>query len=200
MQLVTPNPNIPCKPGWCLQYVRETFGIAQGVYPTASSGWENAEFTHQDQNFPDAWVPLWFSMEGVPAGHVVLRSPGGKIWSTTNAGQYTPRIHPSLDDLLGVYERAGLALTYLGWSEDIEATRIWEEEAVALSEDELRGIIKEEIASAVAPGETGKKFAGPLYELADNVKWLREQFTTGEAGKRQAGEALRIILEAASKQ
>lgn len=200
MQLLTPTPNIPCKPGWCLQYVRETFGIEPGVYPTATSGWENAEFKHSDQEFPDAWVPLWFSMEGVPAGHVVLRSPAGKIWSTTNAGQYTPRIHPSLDDLMAVYERAGLALTYRGWSEDIETIRIWEDDAMAISEDRLREIIREEMVASVTPGEAGEKFAGPLYELADNVKWLREQFTTGEVGKRQAGEALRIILEAASKQ
>ena len=198
MQLKTPNPAIPCKPGWCLQYVRETFGIKQGVYPTATSGWENAEHKHEDKDFPDAWVPLWFSMEGVSAGHVVLRSPGGKIWSTTNAGQYTPRQHPSLDDLMGVYERAGLSLTYRGWTEDIEAVRIWED-GIDMDADELRAIVREEIALAVMPGESGQRNAGPLYQVSEDLKWLRETFTAGESGKREAGEALRIILDAARK-
>lgn len=177
MQLKTPNPAIPCKPGWCLQYVRETFDIKQGVYPTATSGWENAEHKHKDQDFPDAWVPLWFAMEGVPAGHVVLRSPGGKIWSTTNAGQYTPRQHPSLDDLMGVYERAGLSLTYRGWTEDIEAVRIWEEDM----DPELKRKI-EAIYDAIFNGGTSMPDGKPLKDLIqDNFSTVKSSLDRIEA-------------------
>lgn len=171
VQLITPKPNIACKPGWCLQYVREAFGIEKGVYPTASSGWDNAEHKHTDKEFPDAWVPLWFSMEGVPAGHVVLRSPSGKVWSTTNAGQYTPRIHPSLDDLMAVYERAGLSLTYLGWSEDIESIRIWENEEM---DAELKRKI-EAIYDAIFNGGTSMPDGKPLKDL------IQDNFSTVKA-------------------
>lgn len=67
-----------------------------------------------------------------------------------------------------------------------------------MTQDEVRAVIREELKLAVQPGEAGVRNAGPLYDLAEDLKWLRATFTTGEAGKRQAGEALRIILEAAS--
>lgn len=156
-----------------MQYVRETFGITPGVYPTATSGWDNAEHKHTDFDFPDAWVPLWFSMEGVPAGHVVLRSPDGQIYSTTNKDQYTPRIHPSLDDLMGVYARAGLSLTYLGWSEDIETVSVMEEN-VNLTDENL---------NAIADRVVHRLLNKPAFEPTKDVPkpptvsvWLREQW------------------------
>ncbi|WP_275779729.1 hypothetical protein [Paenarthrobacter sp. Y-19] len=124
-QLITPNPNIPCKPGWCLQYVRETFGIKPGVYPSATAGWVNAQYKHQDQNFPNAWVPLWFFMKDEPLGHVVLRAPDGSIFSTSDPST-VPHHHPNLADLMAYYAYWGLPLTYLGWSEDIERVRVVE--------------------------------------------------------------------------
>lgn len=125
-QLRTPNPHIPCKPGWCLQYVREAFGIYPGVYPSATSGWANAQYKHQDQTFPaGAWVPLWFFMANEPLGHVVLRAPDGSIYSTSDPSTI-PHHHPNLADLMGYYAYYGLPLTYLGWSEDIENVRVVE--------------------------------------------------------------------------
>ncbi|VXB24428.1 hypothetical protein ARTHRO9V_130186 [Arthrobacter sp. 9V] len=121
-QLITPNPHIPCEPGYCLQYVRETFGLG-GVYPSATSGWSNAQYKHRDQNFPDAWVPLWFFMADEPLGHVVLRAPDGSIFSTSDDST-VPHHHPNLADLMGYYARYGLPLMYLGWSEDIETVRV----------------------------------------------------------------------------
>lgn len=119
MQLITPNPNIPCKPGWCLQYVRQTFGLP-GVYPSATAGWAASPTKHRDQNFPaGVWLPLWFFMRDEPLGHVVLRAPDGSIYSTTDLST-TPRHHPNLADLMRIYAGAGLPLTYLGWTEDIE--------------------------------------------------------------------------------
>ena len=68
------------------------------------------------------------------------------------------------------------------------------------SVEETRTLIRQELALAVQPGIAGERNAGPLYELNENIKWLRATFTPGESGKREAGEALRIILAAAGKQ
>jgi hypothetical protein len=118
-QYKIPNPNIPCTAGWCLQYVRQAFGLP-AKYPTADAAWEGSRFKHRDQAFPaGVWVPLWFDVRGVPAGHVVLRAPDGRIYSTTALGRTTATIHPNMADLMRVYAGAGLPLTYLGWTEDV---------------------------------------------------------------------------------
>lgn len=120
-QLITPNPNIACTPGWCLVYVRETFGVGP-KYPTASAGWKASGRRHKDKNFPkDAWVPIWFSLSDDPAGHVALRQPDGSIWSSSHPTARTPVHHPSFKDLLSYY---GGRLTYLGWTEDIEGVLV----------------------------------------------------------------------------
>ena len=118
-QLITPNPNIPCKPGWCLQYVRQTFGLA-GVHPSATAGWNASPTQHPDLKFPEGvWVPVWFGMASEPLGHVVLRAPDGSIYSTSD-NSTVPHHHPDLSDLIRYYARAGVPLTYRGWTEDIE--------------------------------------------------------------------------------
>lgn len=127
-QLVVPNPNIPCEPGMCLQYVRQTFG-APIVEPTATAGWNNAQYQHTDYNFPEGvCVPLWFAIPGVPAGHVVLLMADGSIYSTSDDAT-VPHHHPSLNDLIWYYgprvePQYQLELQYLGWSEDISGVRV----------------------------------------------------------------------------
>lgn len=121
MQFITPNPAIPCQPGWCLEYVRETFGIGP-KYPTAIDGWNASGYKHLDQNIPDGvWVPLWFSLSDNPAGHVVLRQPDGSIWSASSPTATTPVHHTSITDLMSYY---GGRLTYLGWTEDVEGVPV----------------------------------------------------------------------------
>jgi hypothetical protein len=115
-QLITPNPNIPCTPGLCLVYVRETFGIGP-KHPTAAAGWRASTTKHTDKNFPDAWVPVWFSLSDEPAGHVALRQPDGSIWSSSHPTSNTPTHHESLEDILSYY---GNRMRYLGWTEDVE--------------------------------------------------------------------------------
>lgn len=120
VQVTTPNPDIPCTPGWCLVYVRETFGIGP-KYPTATAGWQASTTKHTDQNFPNAWVPVWFSLKDEPAGHVALRQPDGSIWSSSHPTKKRPIQHKSLEDIESYY---GGRLTYLGWTEDIEGRPI----------------------------------------------------------------------------
>jgi hypothetical protein len=118
-QVRTPNWNIACAPGWCLQYVRQAFGLP-AHHPTATAAWDASTSKHRDQAFPaGVWLPLWFAVKGVPAGHVVLRAPNGNIYSTTTPNKYTPTFHPNLAHLMKTYADAGLPLTYLGWTEDV---------------------------------------------------------------------------------
>ena len=117
-QLITPNPHIPCQPGWCLQYVRQAFGLP-ARHPTATAAWEASESKHRDRNFPKGvWHPVWFSLANEPAGHVALRSPSGTVFSTSDLGS-VPHEHLDLSDLMNYYARYGMTLTYLGWTEDV---------------------------------------------------------------------------------
>ena len=123
IQAITPTPDIPCRPGWCLAYVNEAFRVRK-VYGTAIAAWNNSPTQHRDMNFPaGCWVPLWFSLETEPAGHVALLAPDGAVWSTTHPTAKTPTRHPNLADLFRAYARYN-PLTYLGWTEDVEGTRV----------------------------------------------------------------------------
>jgi len=117
-QLITPNPHIPCQPGWCLQYVRQAFGLP-AAYPTATAAWEASASKHRDRNFPaGAWLPVWFSLANEPAGHVALMAPDGSVFSTSDLGS-VPHQHLDLSDLMNYYARYDMTLTYLGWTEDV---------------------------------------------------------------------------------
>ena len=122
-QVITPKPNISCTPGWCLKYVRDTFG-APAIYGNATAAWNNCQFKHEDRNFPiGCYVPIWFSVKNVPEGHVALLCPDGSVYSSSSPYSNTPVHHPSLDALISYYSKAN-PLTYLGWSEDINKLRV----------------------------------------------------------------------------
>jgi len=117
-QLITPNPHIPCQPGWCLQYVRQAFNLP-AAYPTATAAWEASASKHRDRNFPaGVWLPVWFSLANEPAGHVALMAPDGSVYSTSDLGT-APHHHLDLSDLMNYYARYDMTLTYLGWTEDV---------------------------------------------------------------------------------
>lgn len=118
IQIITPNPRIPCRPGWCLQYVREAFGLP-ARYPTATAAWEASTSKHRDRNFPaGVAVPVWYGLHREPAGHVVLLMPDGSVYSTSD-NSTTPHHHPDLADLEAFYAGWGWPLTYRGWTEDV---------------------------------------------------------------------------------
>lgn len=123
IQTITPNPNIPCAPGWCLAYVNEAFRVPK-KYGSATAAWNGSKTKHRDWAFPrDAWVPLWFSLESEPNGHVALLAPNGRVYSTTSPFLRVPTIHPNIAHLISAYA-AYNPLTYLGWTEDVEDTRV----------------------------------------------------------------------------
>lgn len=118
-QTVTPNPNISCRPGYCLEYVRETFDLPIR-FGSATEAWVNSPSQHQDWNFPSGmWVPIYFSIDIEPNGHIALLAPDLSVYSSSDLGSI-PHHHPSIADLIGYYAYWGkMQLTYLGWSEDV---------------------------------------------------------------------------------
>jgi hypothetical protein len=117
-QVITPNPDIPCRPGYCLEYVRKTFGLP-ARYGTATEAWEASGTQHRDRDYPPGvWVPVWYGLDREPAGHVVLLAPDGSVFSTSDNGT-TPHHHPDLADLEAYYEGWGWSLSYRGWTEDV---------------------------------------------------------------------------------
>jgi len=198
-QLVIPNPNIACQPGWCLQYVRQTFG-APVVEPTATAGWENAQYRHEDWNFPvGCWVPVWFSLKNEPAGHVALLAPDGTVYSTSDDSTI-PHHHPSMADLIAYYWRN--PLTYLGWSEDISGVRVVENFSLETeSVDEMVdvGAIAAETAKQIMNynlDREGSNLGGQL-NLAAFLKWSD---ANNEALHRENAQLREIVSQLAVKQ
>jgi hypothetical protein len=123
IQTITPNPNIPCKPGWCLAYVNEAFRVPKR-HGSATAAWRASGTKHRDYDFPaGCWVPVWFGLSNEPNGHVALLAPDGSVYSTSD-NSTTPHHHPDLADLIGYYAHYGMRLTYLGWTEDVEGTPV----------------------------------------------------------------------------
>lgn len=123
-QLITPNPYIPAKSGWCLQYVRQAFDLP-AMYPTATAAWEASTSKHRDRNYPTGvWFAVWWSIDGVPAGHVALVDPRGRVFSTSDLDPTPIHIHPNVADVENYYARHGLTLRYRGWTEDVAGTPV----------------------------------------------------------------------------
>lgn len=168
IQLVTPNPNIPCIPGWCLQYVRQAFG-APVVEPTATAGWNNAKFKHRDWNFPAGmWVPVWFELATEPAGHVALLAPNGAVYSTTSPFSNLPTIHPNMAHLIAAYAPYN-PLTYLGWSEDISGVRVVQDFSVQSQAETIKPV-QEDIFMALTEEQQLRILAA-----ADRINYVIDQ-------------------------
>lgn len=122
-QLIQPNPDIPCKPGWCLAYVNEAFSVDKR-YGRAIDAWDASDTKHKDHDYPaGVWLPVWFTLANEPAGHVALRAPDGSVYSTSDLTN-VPHHHPSLEHLESYYAYYGMPLSYLGWTEDVEGTPV----------------------------------------------------------------------------
>jgi hypothetical protein len=136
-QLLTPNPDIPCQPGWCLQYVRQTFGTIPPVHGTALQAWDASGTQHADRVYPGGcYVPVFFTLADNAAGHVALLCPDDTVYSTSDLGT-TPHHHNSLDDLIAYYAFYGHPLTYLGWTEDLEGVSIVVDVALPFDDEQF---------------------------------------------------------------
>lgn len=162
-QSITPTPNIPCKPGWCLQYVRQAFGLP-AIHPTATAAWEASKTQHRDRNFPAGVAhAVWYGLVNEPAGHVVLRMPDGSVYSTSSLAN-TPYHHPNLAHLEAYYARYGMTLTYRGWTEDVQGIPVITGSTLASMGD----IITPQEEGTMTP-EQWKFVQAVLTSLSDNV-------------------------------
>lgn len=125
-QVLTPNPNIPCKPGWCLEYVQNAFGTGHGD-PDAITQWKHTK-QHADRNFPKLWIPIFFTMKNVPEGHVAILAPDGSVWSSSHPTATTPVHHSSISALESYY---GGRLGFLGWGETLNNKPVIKGESMA---------------------------------------------------------------------
>ncbi len=130
-QLIQPNTAITGSVGWCLMYARQVFGRPV-VEPSAWNAWERAQLKHWDNNLPDGMtVPVWFDYwkDNVRYGHVGVRTPDGRVWSSPYLLNTSRAIFKSIEEC----ERV-LGAKYVGWSEDISGAKVigWEEEEVKI--------------------------------------------------------------------
>lgn len=115
-QLRAPNLSTVGYPEECLVYVRNVYGIPS-KYATAALGWEYAAYRHVGEQPPsDVSVPVWFKWG--TEGHVAVWVPGVGIYSTTAQGV---KIFGSIQALINYI---GGGIEYLGWSEDVDGTRV----------------------------------------------------------------------------
>lgn len=136
-QLVTPNPATVGLVGYCLSFAEDCVGAAHGQYANATQAWNAAQFKHQDQNFPDAIVPIWFSYTNGNGneGHVAYRYPDGRILSSPYKTGSPNATLPNMSELQRIYSNNGAhPLTYLGWSEDLVNVRVVQEGVVYIDE------------------------------------------------------------------
>ncbi|MDR6794747.1 hypothetical protein J2X12_004238 [Pseudarthrobacter oxydans] len=190
VQAITPNPDVSCTPGWCLTYVDDAFDLeAHGKtqnYPTAISAWNASHSKHVDRRFPaNCWVPVWFTLEGNPAGHVAILAPDGAVWSSSHPTKKTPVRHNSLKEIVAYY--GSLGLSYLGWTEDVGGIAVVKEEDMIKDTDleyarweklgqQIRGrsLTREEFRSS-AVGLTWLKALEVLSDDPESDQALKDQ-------------------------
>lgn len=123
-QLVTPNPNVACKPRYCERYVENTIGRT-GVYGSATIAWNKEANKHTDRSLPSGvWVPVYWSLANNPDGHTALAGPDGRIYSASHPTSTSPVVHSNLAAIEKYY---GGRLKWRGWGENIAGRHVVEQ-------------------------------------------------------------------------
>jgi hypothetical protein len=135
------NWRISATGGWCLQYVRQAFGMPV-LQPDATAAWNSNDFPRRTGQPPAGiTVPVYFSLGSTPQGHVAIRLDDLKVASSTKAGtQKTGYLHPNIQDLINMYAKYNKGCTYLGWKEGMGTTRFvtYVEDVRLATADEVR--------------------------------------------------------------
>lgn len=118
--------------GQCLRTVRQYYDV-NSRYPTASSGWANAEFKHPRSDGRDCprGAPVWWTGGSSGAGHVAIATGGGMCistdWARVGRADYA-----SINDITNVW-----GLDFKGYTNDINGVFVWKpapsKDSVALS-------------------------------------------------------------------
>lgn len=133
LQLVSVDLSTTGLPGECLSFAESAVG-APHLYANATVAWNNTEFKHPDQDFPEGvdvpiWFSFWTSIDGVFAdyGHVCYRLRDGRIFSSPYRQGTGQVFLGSIQELQQKYTD-GHPLVYRGWTEDIALIKIVKEE------------------------------------------------------------------------
>lgn len=136
-QLIKPTFPWPYVGGWCEGFVSGSFGqsskpqkdkfgnwFTTGPYPSAMAAW-NANVgkgNHPNEQPPKGlYVPVYFKLANVSAGHSAIVRPDGSVLSSTQGGWHSAgAVHPNLQHLIDTYSNPAYGngkCTYLGWKE-----------------------------------------------------------------------------------
>lgn len=126
--------------GWCLVFVRSCYGVGP-LYPSAAEAWWHAAHKHraaEPETIPRG-VPVFWTGGSHGFGHVALSRGDGSCWTTDLIRAGKVDVAP----INKVHARWGLELR--GWTEDLNGTRVWEDDDMPYSKDELEHIIQHAI-------------------------------------------------------
>ncbi len=180
-QIKEPNLSIVGREGWCLAYVTEVFGIP-GKYPTAISGWENAQHKHTGMPPANVAVPVWFSYNG-PDGHIAAWVPGKGVYSTSARGD---KVFSSVEALVAWM---GEGFKYLGWTEDLNGVNVVQEVAPAPPAPPAAPSHPYSVQT-ITPKKMTANVDRKLWNL-DDTQW--SQFATNPRGVLGAGAVVEIV-------
>jgi hypothetical protein len=176
------GPNAMPASGYCLQFVRECFGVGS-YYASAIDAWNGSQTQHPGDRNPPPAVPMYFTSPS-QYDHVVFWAGGDEIETTFNAdvrqyvGNAISRIESDFDG------------HYLGWCEDINGVTVYAPtgagEDLDMTPDEVRSIVQQEATNALrAEGVSGAatwslgQYANGGYTVGSQAqKIIRD--TTGE--------------------
>lgn len=123
-QLVFPDLAVKEWMGFSLRFLQSSFE-APAKHRWAWDAWEATEHKHLDDEFPNAYVPVWFSsfpsaLSSINMGHVLLWDPDLYLLFGPPTLGYGRRGYT----LEMVEEGSGGQTKLVGWSEDLNGIRI----------------------------------------------------------------------------
>ena len=147
-QLVQPTINIGATAGWCLNYVDNAINAtqrtstAQIAHDTANAkGW-----VHPNQDYPrNVWFVMFWSIDNGDyrgLGHVALAfldDNNSLQIHDSEVHRNARKPYQSLSELANWFGSVGTQLTFLGWSEGVDGTKIIEEVKQAQSQTKKKG-------------------------------------------------------------
>jgi hypothetical protein len=172
--------------GLCLKFVRECFNVP-AFEATAMDAWNKG---HKIMGTPPFGVdvPVYFSLENNPAGHVAVRLADGRVASSSQAGKHSaPFYHGSIDALIKYY---GQGIKYLGWSDVLGGTQIVKEVGKVISnmekprtmytakDNHVHFFTKKEVAGSkqtlISPDGTRAVYPGEAVnlEVLEQPRWM----------------------------
>jgi len=181
-QLIQPNYNQTVKAGLCHKYSRLVFGIGR-LYDPSWQNWLNLKYKHEDRNFPNASVPVWFEWWGkLPGdkekklyGHTAVRDKSGTVYSSPLSGEGNAWFN-SVDDLIKAF---GNGMKYVGWSEDINNVRVVQETTMTIKDREQAKALytailhrnADKVSNAEADGLIGKDIFDIINKWLPSPEW-----------------------------